>query len=475
MIWKLLLPGPRIVHIEHQKLKAKFCLRVRNDCPVEEDDRPSAHWRHGCFSFSSRLWAPRSFNQPVPIALLATCRESYEVASKAYPRITEKPLERLTNPDAFSTLGETPDILFSFTEDMLYLSHRSLRKLRKFRQISPYTVAEGSDYLGVDLNRVEKLALGFGADFDFEDDIPDIDEVWISKVLSWFNNLKQVTFVVEHHDIDAGSNPIFMDLVDIPFLSSLYEEGYSQSHNLRGLLRHEQSYALEARDRLRDEERVVLNRRNHEIEEAFARVLQARPHVAAKIEEEFARALQTRPHITTRMGWRGGFVPKYRLTAKIEVLFAEVVQSRPHVTANIDESITPVDNALSEQDILALEKIRCWSTPEFDRRIITTPEKKAAFEDARRSYFQQVSLDRRIVYVKLRDVDMEPFEFVANPMSTIEEMALAFGRAHQLDSTKLLTRWDDDDDRRDVLKPCLRMFEIGDVEEGACFTVVVAS
>ena len=151
------------------------------------------------------IWAPRAFNQPVPISLLATCRESYEVASKAYPRMTEKPLERLTNPDTFSTLGEAPNILFSFTEDTLYLSHRGLRKLRKFRQISPYTVAEGSDYLGVDLNRVEKLALGFGANFNFEDIIPGIDAMWISKVLAWFNNLKQVTFVVEHHDTDAGS------------------------------------------------------------------------------------------------------------------------------------------------------------------------------------------------------------------------------------------------------------------------------
>jgi hypothetical protein len=166
---------------------------------------------------------------------------------------------------------------------------------------------------------------------------------------------------------------------------------------------------------------------------------------------------------------------KYPLTAKIEEVFAEVVQSRPHVTADIDESITPVHKAFSEEDILALQKIRCWSRPEFDRRIITTPERKAAFEDARRSYFQQVSLDRRTVYVKLRDVDMEPFEFVANPMSTIEEMAQAFGRAYKLDSTKLLTSWDEDDGKPDVLKPCLRMFEIGDVEEGASFTVVVDS
>jgi hypothetical protein len=92
----------------------------------------------------------------------------------------EKPIERLTKPDAFSTLGETPDILFSFNEDTLYLSNRSLRGLKKLRQRSPYTVAGGFDYLGVDLNRVEKLALGFRANFDFEDIIPDIDEVWIS-------------------------------------------------------------------------------------------------------------------------------------------------------------------------------------------------------------------------------------------------------------------------------------------------------
>jgi hypothetical protein len=154
---------------------------------------------------------------------------------------------------------------------------------------------------------------------------------------------------------------------------------------------------------------------------------------------------------------------------------AGAFQSRPHATANIDETITPLSNALSEQDILAIEEIRRWSRPKFDRRIITTPMRKGAFEDAKRSYFQQVSLDRRTMYVKLRDVNMEPFEFVANSMSTIEEMTLAFGRAHQLDSAKLLTRWDGDDDKRDILKPCLRMLEIGDVEEGASFIVVVAS
>jgi hypothetical protein len=51
-------------------------------------------------------------------------------------------------------------------------------------------------------------------------------------VLSWFNNLKQVTFVVEHHGAGGGSHPAFMGLVDIPFFSSLYEESYSQSHSL---------------------------------------------------------------------------------------------------------------------------------------------------------------------------------------------------------------------------------------------------
>jgi hypothetical protein len=242
----------------------------------------------------------------------------------------------------------------------------------------------------------------------------------VSEVLSWFNNLKRVTFVVEHHDTDCGFNPVLMDLVDIPFLSSLYEDGYSQSHSLRDLLRNEQSYALEAEEKLREEERFVFDRRNHFIEEAFTRVL-----------------LQARPHVAAKMSWplpRGGLKPKYLLTFKIQEIFAELIQSRPHVTANTDESIPPVSNALSEQDILALEKIRCWSRPEFDPWIITTPERKAAFEDARRSYLQQVGLNRRIVYVKLRDVDMEPFEFVANPMSTIEEMTLAFGRAHRLDS-----------------------------------------
>jgi hypothetical protein len=95
----------------------------------------------------------------------------------------------------------------------------------------------------------------------------------VSEVLSWFNNLKRVTFVVEHHDTDGGFNPVFMDLVDIPFLSSLYEDGYSQSHSLRDLLRNEQSYALEAQERLREEERFVFDRRNDFIEEAFTRVL----------------------------------------------------------------------------------------------------------------------------------------------------------------------------------------------------------
>jgi hypothetical protein len=90
-----------------------------------------------------------------------------------------------------------------------------------------------------------------------------------------------------------------MGLVDIPFFSSLYEESYSQSHSLWGLLRLEQSYAREAQERLPDEERFVLDWRNHDIEEAFTRVLQARPHVAAKIKEEFARALQTRPSLAS--------------------------------------------------------------------------------------------------------------------------------------------------------------------------------
>jgi hypothetical protein len=58
----------------------------------------------------------------------------------------EKPFERLTNPDAFLTLGETPDILFLFKKDALYLSNRSLRELKNLRQRSPYTVAEGFDY-----------------------------------------------------------------------------------------------------------------------------------------------------------------------------------------------------------------------------------------------------------------------------------------------------------------------------------------
>jgi hypothetical protein len=80
----------------------------------------------------------------------------------------EKPLECLANPSAFFTFGKTPDILFSFKEDTLYLSNRSLRGLWKLRLISPYTVAGGSDYLGVDLNLVKKLALSLGAYFEFD-------------------------------------------------------------------------------------------------------------------------------------------------------------------------------------------------------------------------------------------------------------------------------------------------------------------
>jgi hypothetical protein len=66
---------------------------------------------------------------------------------------------------------------------------------------------------------------------------------------------------------------------------------------------------------------------------------------------------------------------------------AGAFQSRPHATANVDETITPVSNALSEQDILVMEEIR-RSRPEFDHRIITTPMRKGAFEDAKRSYCQ---------------------------------------------------------------------------------------
>jgi hypothetical protein len=156
---------------------------------------------------------------------------------------------------------------------------------------------------------VEKLALGLGAYFEFEGVIS-----WISKVSSWFNNLKQATFVVEHHDTDGGSNVVFMDLVDIRVLS-LYDEGYSQSYNLRGIWRLKQSYALETRKRLLGAERMILD----------------------------------------------------------------------------------------------------WRNSDF------------------------------------------------------------FGRAHQLDSTRRLTRWDDDDDQRVVLKPCIRMCEIGNIKEGVSFTVVVAS
>jgi hypothetical protein len=98
----------------------------------------------------------------------------------------EKPLECLANPSAFFTFGKTPNILFSFKEDTLYLSNRSLRGLWKLRLISPYAVAEGSNYLGVDLNRVKKLALSSGAYFEF-----NLIISWISEVLSWFNNLKR--------------------------------------------------------------------------------------------------------------------------------------------------------------------------------------------------------------------------------------------------------------------------------------------
>jgi hypothetical protein len=238
MIWELLLPGPRIIQIEPPEMKI---FRIRYHGSLAEDDRP----RHGLRDeLSLRIWGPRAFCQPVPIKLLATCRESYEVASKAYPRMMEKPLERLANAEPFFTLRQTPDILFSFKEDTLYLNNRSLHKLWRVQFISQFKAAEGFDLLGVDLNRVDKLALGLGAVFEFGAAI-----WWISEVLSWFNNLKQVTFAEEYHDRDGGSNLVSMDLDEIPVLSLLYEEGYSQSHSLRDVLRHEQSYTLQAQER----------------------------------------------------------------------------------------------------------------------------------------------------------------------------------------------------------------------------------
>ena len=126
---------------------------------------------------------------------------------------------------------------------------------------------------------------------------------------------------MEHHDTDGGPNLVFMDLVDIRVLS-LYDKGYSQSYNLRGIWRLKQSYALETQKRLLGAERKILYWRNSDIEEAFIRVLQARPHVAAKIEEEFTRALQTRPCLAAKMKGPftegGGLQRKYLPPAKIK-------------------------------------------------------------------------------------------------------------------------------------------------------------
>ncbi|KAH7311887.1 hypothetical protein BKA65DRAFT_574563 [Rhexocercosporidium sp. MPI-PUGE-AT-0058] len=215
-IWELAAQGPpRLVHLTFPG------QRVEADAPVYTERHHelmeiNVRWpTQQEISFKKIELAQTSSLVP-PSPIIGVCRQSRCVASRVLGQSIAAPWTQI------------PTIWFSPEDDTLFLSESTLRKLFCERQ---YAVED----LGLDLSRVQKLALSKGSELD--DEIRTGPPYWrghltlITGLLQKFPNLKLVTFVAQIFNPTDIKNLVMMDLHDVDRLTDVYKRGYYRPGN----------------------------------------------------------------------------------------------------------------------------------------------------------------------------------------------------------------------------------------------------
>lgn len=234
MIWRLALPGSRIVHAIPRALKGGDCERVWSNKAVDDiwgnppafvqpltrewepakDDEDEAQygitvveeagnddffrmlngdWQFGTSSASMYLGEDhqieypmrlRGFCTPEPTpTLLLACRESHDEAIRVC-KYTK----------AFGDIG-VEGIWFSFELDTLYIHKDAIECLN-----CTWTLRN----LGDDIDKVQNLALGTAGHFEGDPTYQQVDMDFWADVLSYFGGVKHISFVRSYYAAGSG-------------------------------------------------------------------------------------------------------------------------------------------------------------------------------------------------------------------------------------------------------------------------------
>lgn len=190
-IWMEARPGPRLIYLHSFYLKSFRCHRVWSDCRnnkrgrkrfFHEDPHETDEQKHIPQSRRTNIERSTGWKSHEPsIALLAVCRESYDILSQFYAR-------------AFGSSNAFPSTWFDFKRDTLYLNIWYPDGTPGNPWYLPYaTWSLEARYmledLSMDVDLVQTLAVDTLNQLRFDYNI------WLARILAKFKNLKKIIFV----------------------------------------------------------------------------------------------------------------------------------------------------------------------------------------------------------------------------------------------------------------------------------------
>ncbi|KAG4433679.1 hypothetical protein IFR05_010847 [Cadophora sp. M221] len=196
MIWELAAPSPpRLINLT---LPGGCIDPDGNSRDMFDQEFTPFEWWH-------RIpWAQASSLVP-PSPIIGVCRQSRAVAVLLSGQRVAKPSTK------------APTIWFSPEDDTLFLNENTLSRC----------YYEGQDVLqdsGLDLNRVQKLALTRGGELSRYHPYWRSDLAFITTLILMFPSLKVVTFVSQYFNQADVKNLIMMGPYDVDRLPGLYKE-----------------------------------------------------------------------------------------------------------------------------------------------------------------------------------------------------------------------------------------------------------
>lgn len=199
-VWQAFLDSPHVQQLPYETPNGKL-----RDAIIRPDVR--------------QLWLVHPFHAYLQ-TLMETCQESSRVVLKGYSR-------------TFGVFGDRPIILFTSRHDTFYLSKDVLFDLTPFRNFANPGGRFHSDWCW-ELARVENLAIPL-IEYGYENDNDCFGRGWVKQVLSWFPNVKQVTFLCEN-DTTVNTDVkdlVFVDIADVKFAKMKLLDESEQGHHFQ--------------------------------------------------------------------------------------------------------------------------------------------------------------------------------------------------------------------------------------------------